>query len=159
MLTCHERAQALWVHLWLRYVPENSVGKEADFRVRWFNGDGEASYFSDVVNVPDMQIDNSAPAEPYLDVQVTDNGVGDYTFDAVAHSTAMNMVRFVFTGLASNYDGDARPGQTFTANETISNGPVEQTVTITATAYSSNGTPSPVATFTYVIPQDPNVPD
>ncbi|WP_299941302.1 hypothetical protein [uncultured Nitratireductor sp.] len=141
------------------YVAANTVGKEADFRARWFNGEDEASYFSDVVNVPDMQIDNSAPPEPYLDVQVTDNGVGDYTFDAVAYSTAMNMVRFVFTGLASNYNGDARPGQTFTANETISNGPSAQTVTITATAYSSNGTPSPVATFTYVIPQDPNVPD
>ncbi|MCV0352782.1 MAG: phage tail protein [Nitratireductor sp.] len=142
------------------YAAANTVGKEAEFRVRWFNGDGEASYFSDVVNVPDMQIDNSVPAEPYLDVQVTPNGTGDYTFEVVAYSTAMNAVRFV---LASNqpeitpgYDGDTRPGLGYTADGTISNGPAAITVTITATVYTSNGTPSPVATFTYVIPQDPN---
>ncbi len=142
------------------YAAANIIGKEAEFRVRWFNGDGEASYFSDVVNVPDMQIDNSVPAEPYLDVQVTNNGVGDYTFEVVAYSTAMNAVRFV---LASNqpeitpgYDGDTRPGLGYTADGTISNGPAAITVTITATVYTSNGTPSPVATFTYVIPQDPN---
>ena len=142
------------------YAAANTVGKEAEFRVRWFNGDGEASYFSDVVNVPDMQIDNSVPAEPYLDVQVTNNGVGDYTFEVVAYSTAMNAVRFV---LASNqpeitpgYDGDTRPGLGYTADGTITNGPAAITVTITATVYTSNGTPSPVATFTYVIPQDPN---
>ena len=142
------------------YEAANTIGKETEFRVRWFNGDGEASYFSDVVNVPDMQIDNSVPAEPYLDVQVTNNGVGDYTFEVVAYSTAMNAVRFV---LASNqpeitpgYDGDTRPGLGYTADGTISNGPAAITVTITATVYTSNGTPSPVATFTYVIPQDPN---
>ncbi|WP_417419223.1 phage tail protein [Hoeflea sp.] len=142
------------------YAAVNTIGKETEFRVRWFNGDGEASYFSDVVNVPDMQIDNSVPAEPYLDVQVTNNGVGDYTFEVVAYSTAMNAVRFV---LASNqpeitpgYDGDTRPGLGYTAGGTISNGPAAINVTITATVYTSNGTPSPVATFTYVIPQDPN---
>ena len=142
------------------YAAVNTIGKETEFRVRWFNGDGEASYFSDVVNVPDMQIDNSVPAEPYLDVQVTNNGVGDYTFEVVAYSTAMNAVRFV---LASNqpeitpgYDGDTRPGLGYTADGTISNGPAAITVTITATVYTSNGTSSPGVTFTYVIPQDPN---
>ncbi|MGI3128636.1 phage tail protein [Nitratireductor sp. PBL-C9] len=142
------------------YAAANTIGKEAEFRVRWFNGDGEASYFSDVVNVPDMQIDNSVPAEPYLDVQVTNNGVGDYTFEVVAYSTAMNAVRFVLASshaeITPGYDGDTRPGLGYTADGTISNGPAAINVTITATVYTSNGTPSPVATFTYVIPQDPN---
>ncbi|WP_417702378.1 hypothetical protein [Pseudophaeobacter sp.] len=142
------------------YAAVNTIGKEAEFRVRWFNGDGEASYFSDVVNVPDMQIDNSVPTEPYLDVQVTNNGVGDYTFEVVAYSTAMNAVRFVLSSnqpeITPGYDGDTRPGLGYTADGTISNGPAAINVTITATVYTSNGTPSPTATFTYVIPQDPN---
>lgn len=142
------------------YAAANIIGKEAEFRVRWFNGDGEASYFSDVVNVPDVQIDNSVPAEPYLDVQVTPNGTGDYTFEVVAYSTAMNAVRFVLSSnrpeITPGYDGDTRPGLGYTADGTITNGPAAINVTITATVYTSNGTPSPVATFTYVIPQDPN---
>lgn len=142
------------------YVAANTVGKEADFRARWFNGEDEASYFSDVVNVPDMQIDNSAPPEPYLDVQVTPNGYGDFDFSIVAYTTAMNAVRFVLAAnqaeITPGYDGNTRPGVTYNAGGTMTYGPSAQTVTITATAYSSNGTPSPVATFTYVIPQDPN---
>lgn len=42
----------------------NIEGIKADFRIRWFNGDGDASYFSDVVTLDPAGLDNTPPAAP-----------------------------------------------------------------------------------------------
>lgn len=138
------------------YVPENTVGQEVDFRARWFSDDDEASYFSDVENVPNMQIDNSAPDGPVLDVDVTDvNGNGtEYLISASARTQSMNVARMVVSiGGQTVRDVNIRPGvSTGSADRTFFQTSSDQTITTTATAYSSDGTASPVASHELFIP-------
>src|SRR5690606_20801210 len=50
--------------LQLAYVAENLTGQQVDFRVRYANSDGEVSYFSDLLEVGSLAVDNSAPPAP-----------------------------------------------------------------------------------------------
>ncbi|WP_336067159.1 phage tail protein [Nitratireductor rhodophyticola] len=50
--------------VWFARASVNALGKDADLRVRWFNGDGDASYFSDPEEMRPASIDNTQPNPP-----------------------------------------------------------------------------------------------
>lgn len=49
---------------WRAHLNGDRRGAHLDFRVRFFDADGEGSYFSDVLDVPDVEVDNSPPSAP-----------------------------------------------------------------------------------------------
>lgn len=50
--------------VWFARASVNALGKDTDLRVRWFNGDGDASYFSDPEELRPANIDNTKPNPP-----------------------------------------------------------------------------------------------
>jgi hypothetical protein len=140
------------------YGPQVAEGMRADFRVRWFNSDEEASYFSDLLSANPVAIDNTTPAAPSLTVSMT---VDESTATlSVFVSSSQMRVRSVSyqQGAGSPTVGDVRPGQPFSGQiTTLRPGPMSppKSVTINAYAYTSNGTMSLVSSTTRSIPSRP----
>ncbi|WP_315920454.1 phage tail protein [Mesorhizobium sp. SP-1A] len=129
---------------WYGYKVANPVGKKTDFKVRFFNDDDDGSYFSDVLTVDPMAIDNTAPAKPELIVGKTIDFPPRYTVTASVAS--MNAVSLIVTGsdLGVIISSEGRPGQTYTVQFTVDDAGSHL---FEATAYNSNGTAGPVASY------------
>lgn len=136
------------------YAAANTVGQKLDAKCRFFNDDDDGSYYSPLLTVDPMTIDNSAPAVPTLDVVLTNPGSGStYHVEASAKSAAMNVASVVVTITTGTIaSGDARPDMAISGSFDATAGTTDKTITITAYAYSSNGTASPAATYNVVIP-------
>lgn len=133
------------------YAPANTVGSKLDAKCRFFNDEDEGSYYSDLLTVATMAIDNGKPAAPIFNVTVDDGGGSSsiYTFDISASTAAMNVAKIEIVGIAT---GNGRPEQAVTGQIQVSQSTQPQNVSITAYAYSSNGTASDPATFNYTVP-------
>src|SRR5690606_40661245 len=59
---------------WYAYAEADYDGDDADFRVRFFNNDADASYWSDTLEVRSVEIDNTAPDAPVLDQESNESG-------------------------------------------------------------------------------------
>ena len=140
------------------YAPVNTIGRKLDTKCRFFNADDDGSYFSPLLTVASMAIDNSAPPAPTLSV-VVDNGGGGtlYHFDVSAKSTALNVAylrvqRLVGSTWTDIAFANAQPEKAVTGSFDEPAGPQDKTGSLRAFAYSSDGTASAVATYPYTIP-------
>jgi hypothetical protein len=127
------------------YVTDNTGGQEVDFKVRWFNLDEEGSYFSDLLNVPLMAIDNTTPS-----ALVLTNNAG--TLEVGTEETRVVQIRIEYQPPAGSYSTlvtwDVRPGEIKT--QAIS--PVGVgTHNYRAYAKTSNGTDSAVSNIISVV--------
>lgn len=140
------------------YGPAVTEGARADFRMRWFNADEEASYWSPLLTANPVAIDNSVPAAPTLAVAPT----VDATTVTLAIGVSSPQIKVASVGYRVNggplTTGNVRPGQSLTGSTIrVRPGPGAPpvSVTITAYAYTSDGTVSAVATVTRSIPNRP----
>lgn len=143
------------------YDATNSSGKKLDAKCRFFNDDDEGSYYSDLLTVDLMAIDNSAPAAPTFDVTATPGSGEDgatYTFDTKAASEAMNVASITIqrlTGVSTWVDlvtGNARPESPVITSFSDVRGTSDKTISLRAYAYASDGTASVAGTYSYTIP-------
>jgi len=138
----------------------DTTGGRADFKCRFFNDDDEGSYYSPLLTVDPMEIDNAEPNAPAFPVTVTDDGSGNYTFVCRASVTQMHVARLVievfqaFTGWTIVADGTGRPEIQTTYTFTRNRQQNPTTVQARATAYTSDGTAGPATAFSYTIPGD-----
>lgn len=140
------------------YGPAITEGARADFRVRWFNADEEASYWSPLLTANPVAIDNSVPAAPYLGVGMTVDAT-TVTLPITVSSSQMRVASVAYrVDGGALVPGNVRPGQSLTGSRLVARpgpGAPPRSVTITAYAYTSNGTVSAVATVTRSIPNRP----
>lgn len=136
---------------WYAYRAEDLSGGRVDFRCRFFNADDDGSAFSPVATVNPLAIDNSTPDAPTLDVVVSGT-LPTLTFDVTATTTDMNVVRIVITQDAVETADEVRPNGSVSDSYIESQQVADTTFTVTAVAYTSNGTPSAMATYNYLIP-------
>lgn len=137
------------------YGPPVAEGGRADFRVRWFNADEEGSYFSDLLTANPVAINNAVPSPPSLSVGMTVDA-STVTLSITVSSNQLH-VRSVSIGTGGALK-DVRPGQTLTGSQLAyrpNPGRPAEYVTITAYAYTSNGTRSAAASVTREIPRKP----
>ncbi|MBN7755545.1 hypothetical protein JYP46_01800 [Nitratireductor aquimarinus] len=133
---------------------EDTRGAKCDFRVRWYNGDGEASYPSEYLTVDPMAVDNSLPNVPYQDIEYEDSGDTSqnrtFTITSSPHKDDIQVARMVMTwsaigtpsGSGTLYDGVGRPLQEQVGSFEIGK-PGQgsaHTITITTTVYTTDGT-------------------
>jgi len=140
--------------LQLAYVAENLTGQQVDFRVRYANSDGEVSYFSDLLEVGSLAVNNSAPPAPSISIAfVVENeeaGTGYYRV-TVQSSTAITAVtaevEMVANTITYTAGGDFRPSvpAAFNLGQNLSSGSADS---YRARLLSSNGTPGPWASVT-----------
>lgn len=125
--------------VWIGYAAANLLGQQADFKGRVFNDEDEGSHFSPVLSVNPLSIRNTPPAAPTLDVADRQTGDGkEYT--ATATAVSLHTARLaIFADGALVAEGPGRMGQPL---QWQGLGPNDETMLITAVAYSSNGTPS-----------------
>lgn len=144
------------------WATDNLTGKKVDFKVRAFNADDEGSYFSDVLSVASMAINNTTPAAPT--VVATPTGSPTNGVDLVISTAQLRVVKFL---AEYNYDGsgwttmathnDVRPGVDKTASITgLTNSDVsDKTADWRVSAFTSDGTQSAYATGSVTIPGNP----
>lgn len=130
------------------YDAANTVGKKVDFKCRFFNND-EGSYYSPLLTVDPMAIDNSAPPAPGISGNVTGD-FGNYQASVTATLFGMNAVSFKIQRLQGVdwidvASSNGRPGTVLVYQGPISNGSSQ---TFRAIAFTSNGTASPAAGIT-----------
>lgn len=136
----------------------NTTGGRVDFKCRFFNDDDEGSYYSPLLSIDPMVIDNSAPPAPSLSATRENPGSGSrYEIHATASTTAMNAAvlkiqRFEAGAWQDLASGNGRPEQILTADTSETSGTTSKTVQLRAIAYASDGTESPAATFDVFIP-------
>lgn len=120
----------------------NPSGSEFDTKVQWFDANGEASYFSDVLNRDPISIDNTTPAAP------DDTGTAGGLLDLRA--AELNVVRILVetntdgAGWVTHDDFDAALPDTV-YESTVAAGPGEL-VDWRASSFTSNGTQGPYVT-------------
>lgn len=143
------------------WVAADTHGKKTDFKCRFFNADDDGSYYSDLLTVDPLNIDNSAPDAPTFDVGVViDSGTSTYTFNVSAKTAAMNVAKLViqrftsfgggtWTDIAS---GAGRPEQALTTSFDVVQEATSVTVQLRAYALASDGTSSVAGTYSYTIP-------
>lgn len=144
------------------WVTADTSGGRADFKCRFFNNDDEGSYYSPLLMVDPMEIDNSAPNAPAFPVTVTDDGSGNYTFTCRASVTQMHVARLVIERWVSfgggtwqeQASGNGRPEIAVTHSFTQVRQQNPRTVQVRAIAYASDGTASLPTNFSYTIPGD-----
>ncbi|EHK56811.1 phage tail protein [Allomesorhizobium alhagi] len=137
------------------YDATSTVGEKVDFKCRFFNSDGDGSYFSPLLTIDPMAIDNTAPPAPGLGGSVTGPTEGQYHVTVTATLNGMNAVSFKiqklflfeWTDVASS-NGRPGTGLVHTEDATAGSGDRE----FRAIAYTSDGTESPIATYTAHIP-------
>lgn len=138
------------------YGPAVTEGVRADFRIRWFNAEEEASYWSPLLTANPVAIDNSVPAAPSLTVGMTVD-VDKVTLAISVSSSQIKVVSVAYrVDGGALYSGSIRPGQALTGGHIVSRpspGGPAKSVTITAYAYTSNGTISATASTTRTIPR------
>lgn len=140
------------------YDAANTVGSRLDAKCRFFNSEDEGSYYSDLLTVASMAINNSKPAAPTLDVTVDDNGTS-FAFTVKVSTTSMNVVQLKlqrFNQIGGTWSdvatGLGRPEQAVEYSFEEFSETSDKTVSLRAYAYSSNSTASNAATFDYIIP-------
>lgn len=142
----------------------DTTGARTDFKCRFFNGDDEGSYYSPLLTIDPMEIDNSVPDAPAFPVTVTDDGSGNFTFDCRASVTQMHVARLVierwggFGGgsWAPVATGNGRPSVATTHTFTQSRQQNPVTVQARAIAYTSDGTASAPTNFSFTISGEGN---
>ncbi|MBZ0164559.1 MAG: hypothetical protein K8H74_17835 [Notoacmeibacter sp.] len=100
---------------WLGYVAAGDMtGDQADFRVRFFNAEEQGSYFSDLLEVGALAVDNSTPPAPDVTIVTAFNGSNwEDTITTDTSDIAPVEVEITGSGGASgySYSGDIRPGE------------------------------------------------
>ncbi|MEP9374990.1 phage tail protein [Mesorhizobium sp. KR1-2] len=131
------------------YDAANTAGKKAEFKCRFFNADGDGSYFSPLLTIDPMVIDNTPCAAPEIaGTMEGSSSSGMYHISGSIVSNDMRVARLV----TDDFNGPARPGQSIAFSRNVSQGTYDETITITAIAYTSDGTPSPTASRTFTVP-------
>ncbi|MDI1263157.1 MAG: hypothetical protein PS018_07870 [bacterium] len=123
--------------------PIIELGTHLDFRVRIFTNDGESSFYSDILDVPSIAIDNTATAAPTQNV--TGNN-GDWDVETTA-PVDLNVAyiqiekNVALGGFVVASTQNARPGVIYTLN--VTDGVISgQTIQIRSRAFTSDGTAS-----------------
>jgi len=127
----------------------DTTGSRADFKCRFFNDDDEGSYYSPLLVVDPMEIDNTKPDAPNLTVSVSNDGSGNYTFNCSTRVTQLHVAQLTLTGATAS---QGRPDVALTRSFTQPAAFEPVTVTVNSVAYTSDGTASDTATFIYTIP-------
>lgn len=140
------------------YAPANTVGSKLDAKCRFFNDEDEGSYYSDLLTVDPMLIDNSKPAAPIFTVTQSEPSPGQYDFDVKVSTASMSVVQLklqrlnpfsVWVDLAT---GNGRPEQALEFLLQASQGTEDVTISLRAFAYASNGTASDASAYSFTIP-------
>jgi len=126
---------------WYAYAVADVEGQDVDIKVRFFNEEDEGSHFSDPLQLPAVEVDNTALSAPHIDVVATPVGEVNTKYDVTAWCTDLNAVKLVLDVEGHVQQNDGRPGQTLSYSVTQSGA-----LDAAAIAYTSDGTPSPVAT-------------
>ena len=140
------------------YAPVNTIGRKLDTKCRFFNADDDGSYYSPLLTVDPMAMDNTAPAVPTLTAVVDIGGGGTlYHFNVSAKTTALHVAymrvqRLVGSTWTDVAFANAQPEVAVSGSFDEPAGAQDKTVSIRAFAYSSYGTVSSVATYSYTIP-------
>lgn len=149
----------------LAYAYANAVeivaaGDDVDLRVRFFNDDGEGSYFSPYKQARPLAYDNTACGAPTLDVEIS--GTGTYTVAGTVEVSELRAAT-VLIEVKQNTIGTystvttltVRPGVTydFDPGSPYSSGPSPISYTVRATTYTSDGTAGTPATAGFTIPE------
>lgn len=125
---------------------------------RFFNDEDEGSYYSDLLTVATMAIDNGKPAAPIFNVTQTEPTPGQFDFDVKVSTASMSVVQLklqrlnpfsVWVDLAT---GNGRPEQALEFLLQASQGTEDVTISLRAFAYASDGTASDAAAYSFTIP-------
>lgn len=140
--------EAQWMANWYAWSVADYEGADADFRVRFFNSSEEGSYWSDLLSVRPVAVDNTP---------VTISG----SSEAGLYTTAIHVSYFRFErrnpGLppytwALLDEENARPENVFTLSAVAP--PPGQSFTYRVIAYTSDGTPSTPYEWTLTTPPE-----
>lgn len=136
---------------WYAYAEADYEGDDADFRVRFFNDEGEASYFSDVLEARPVAVDNTAPSAPVLEQDENEFSNPINSFRAKA-GEALNVAYIEiqwaddlggpWTTTAIDLQNPIRPHETTSWRPIPTPGGFDWARLVRAIAFSSNGTPS-----------------
>lgn len=139
---------------WYAYAAADVTGDDVDFKCRFFDADDEGSYFSDLLALENVQIDNTAPVAPVINVTVVGES-SPFTFNFSVTCSSVNVASIVISGGGSliTVDEEIRPGEPVEATS----GPIfaaasDTNILVTAIAYTSNGTAGPSSTYNIYIP-------
>lgn len=138
---------------WMAYITDDWEGRNVDFRSRFFNSDGDGSYWSPAFESRPLAVNNAAPTIP-TSVSYTNQ---TFSTGAILRATAPQSLQVAYLRFRAtsgpfitylDVNIPCRPGDNKTAElPYISGGPV--TVTYQITAYSSNGTAGPTASGSF----------
>lgn len=140
----------------------NMSGQRTDFRVRFFNSAEEGSYVSDLLEIASLSINNTAPAAPTatVNVDVGDPSPTEPDVDFFVTTSQLRVVRLMIevndplaggTWVSVLNQTTARPGVTYSTQESFGQGVANRTVQWRMSAFSSNGTQSAYASGSFEI--------
>lgn len=146
-----EYRQSPLSNTWYAYATVDYEGDDADFRVRFFNNEGDASYFSDTLEVRPVAINNAAPDAPTLEQDESEFSEPINSFRAKA-GEALN-VAYIEIQWADDFGGPwtptaiepqnpIRPEETTSWRGIPTPGGFDWSRLVRAVAFSSNGTAS-----------------
>lgn len=124
----------------LAWAVGNTNGAKVDFKCRFFNADDEGSYYSPLLTVDPLAIDNTAPVAPTI-TKSSDGTNATIT----AKTTQMHVAKLVIQRLVASTWTDVANSQG-RPEVVLSFTGLGATSTYRAIAYTSNGTASPPAT-------------
>ena len=126
---------------WRATLDGDRRGQHVDFRARFFDADDEASYFSTALDVPDLEVDNSAPAAPVIlsSGRTVDGGGAPVGASVTFRVTSLNTARVHCAGVGTVFSGTAEKDGVVTS-QTFGYGNSDYPVTFTLTPYSTDGT-------------------
>ena len=132
---------------WRATLDGDRRGQHVDFRARFFDADDEASYFSTALDVPDLEVDNSAPAAPVIlsSGRTVDGGGAPVGASVTFRVTSLNTARVHCAGVGTVFSGTAEKDGVVTS-QTFGYGNSDYPVTFTLTPYSTDGTAGTAAT-------------
>lgn len=130
-------------------------GKKVDLRVRFFNDEDDGSYWSPILSIDPVIIDNSMPEPPKIFIGTHDGGStdGNYIISVTSNELKTCACRVEIGGTLAG-QGKTRPHQPYTNTVWLSGGSHGATFEIRAYAITSDGTKSLAAIRTIEVSGD-----
>ena len=133
------------------YAAANTDGETVDFKCRFFNSNDEGSYYSELLSVDPLAIDNTKPAAPSLTLTSEFNsGTGQYDYTLKAKVTQMHVAKLSLERL-NPYPAPGNWVEVVSSIgrpevELVESGSASSVPSYRAIAYASDGTESDPAT-------------
>lgn len=144
--------------IWYGWATANTAGGRVDFRSRFFNADDEGSYFSNLLTINQMAIDNTPTGAPAVVATGLETGV-DLTITVPELRAVSLRVEYNWTGTWTTHttNNAVRPASPIhvVMDGFLNSTPSDRTLQWRVSSATSNGTQGAYASGSVLIPGNP----